>query len=195
MVSSPGFSIDTKSGEFSGSFNVDRMELREYALDTQSFSEKTLSGKVSLELQDLSGRSGDGATVRGRGKLQVREGVLWDVPVFVSLFTFNPQDLFKAKNPFDAGTVEYEIRDRKFRISSLAFTSKTVSLAGRGRINFDGDMHLRLKVKSGPLFGIDFFITDWVGDFWDFLTGAFVGVDVAGPFDKPVVSAKPLPGF
>ncbi len=195
LVSCPGFSIDTKTGDFSGSFNVDRLDIREYALDTSGFAEKTLAGKASLELTGLAGRTGDAGTIKGQGRLKVREGLLWDIPLFVSLFTFNPQDLFKARNQFDAGNVDFEIAERKFLVSSLAFTSSTVSLAGSGRINFDGDMHLRLKVKSGPLFGIDFIITEWAGKILDFITGALVSLDVKGPFEKPAVSATPLPGF
>jgi len=195
LVSSPGFSIDTRTGDFSGTFHVDRLDLREYALDTAGFAEKTLAGRLSLELRDLAGRGGDPGTITGRGSLRIREGLLWDIPLFMSLFTFNPQDLFKARHRFDAGSVEFEIRDRKFLIPSLAFTSSTVSLAGRGRINFDGDLHLRLKVKSGPLFGIDFLITEWAGKVLDFITGAFVGLDVTGTFEDPKVSARPLPGL
>ncbi len=193
VISSPGFAIDTSSGEFSGSFLVDRLDIREYALDTAGFAGKALAGKASLELWDLAGRAGDAGSLTGRGKLRIREGDLWDVPLFVGLFSLNPRGIFKGRDKFDAGTVEFEIKDRRFNISSLAFTSSSVSMAGEGHVHFDGDMHLELKLKSGPLFGIDFFITDWAGRVIDFITSAFVGVRVTGSFDEPKVAVKAFP--
>lgn len=195
VVSSPAFAIDAKSGEFAASFSADRIDLREYALDTAGYAEKTLSGKATLDLPELSGRAGDAGTIKGRGKLTIKEGMLWDIPIFVSLFKLNPQDLFKQQNQFDAGYVDFEIGERKFKIPRLAFTSESVSVLGRGRINFDGDVHLVLKAQTERFFGLDFFLTKILTRTMDYLVNAFHGVEVTGPFEKPEVSQKFFPAF
>lgn len=192
LVAGTSLIVDTQRGEFAGElFTVDRLDIAEYARDTESFARKQLAGKVSLELRDLRGRAGDAGTVTGSGRLTVRDAFLWEIPLFASVFTLNPQDIFKSRNRFDAGAVEFEIRNRKFDVKHLAFTSETVSLVGRGRINFDGELHLKMKPKAGPLLGIDIFPVRVVQEILGLVTSPLLGVEVTGTFDDPKVSVGP----
>ena len=187
LLAAESFLFDTGSKDFSSrKITIDRLDLQEFARDTKSYQDKTLAGKVSLELVGLAGNGSDAGTVVGKGRLVVRDAVLWEVPVFLKLVSLNFSELFSARKQFDAGAVEFEIRNRKIAIEKLAMTSETASVVGRGRIGFDGELHLTLKGKSGPLLGIDFFILNWAGEILSFLTSG-VEVDVRGTFDKPEI--------
>ncbi len=195
LVAGKSFSVDTKTGDFyCESLTVDRLDLHEYSLDTQGYAKKALGGKASLSIQDLAGRASDAKTITGKGRLSIHDGVLWDVPMFVSLFTLNPQELFKSKQQFDTGAVDFEIKDRKFAIDKLSFSSESVSLFGRGSVDFDGNLDLVLKTKTG-FFGIDFLPINLVTGLFDELKGAFHGVAVTGTFEKPETSQKLFPGI
>jgi hypothetical protein len=196
LVAGDAFSLDTRSGDFAGErFTVDRVELAEFAKDTSGFKQKALSGKVSIELENLKGRSGDAGTVTGKGRARVQDALLWDVPVFVSFFQLNPQDLFKSKNSFEAGALDFEIARRRFLVERLAFTSETASIVGRGSVDFDGAIKFYLKPQSGRLLGIDFFILNWASSFLSFFTGGIMGVEVGGSFEKPETVLRPFQGF
>jgi hypothetical protein len=146
-----------------------------------------MAGKISLELRDLKGNSQDASTITAKGRMVIRDGQLWDIPVFLKLFTLNPGELFKSRNQFDAGVIDYDIRQRKITIDRMAFTSESVSVVGRGNISFDGDLNLTLKPRSGPLLGLDFFVLRWAGDLVSFLLDSVVSVEVKGTFDKPEI--------
>ncbi|HZE98667.1 MAG TPA: hypothetical protein VE981_16690 [Planctomycetota bacterium] len=182
------FSLDTKTKEFLGeAFTVDRVDLQEFVRDTKSYSDKNMTGKISLELRDLKGNSLDSSTITAKGRMVIRDALLWDIPIFLKMFTLNPGELFKSRNQFDAGVVEYDIRNRKIAIERMAFTSESVSVVGRGVIGFDGDLNLTLNPRSGPLLGLDFFVLRWAGDLVSFLLDSVVSVKVKGTFDKPEI--------
>jgi hypothetical protein len=188
VLAGRSFSLDTKTKDFFGeAFTVDRVDLQEFVRDTKGYADKNMSGKVSLDLRDLRGNSQDSATITAKGRLIVRDALLWDIPIFLKLFTLNPGELFKTRNQFDAGVVDFDIKQRKISIDRMAFTSESVSVVGRGYIGFDGDLHLILKPRSGPLLGLDFFVLRWAGDLVSFLLDSVVSVEVRGTFDKPEV--------
>ena len=188
VLAGKSFSMDTKTKDFFGeSFTLDRVDLQEFVRDTKSYADKNMSGKMSLELRDLRGNSLDSATITAKGRMVIRDALLWDIPVFLKLFTLNPGELFKTLNQFDAGVIEYDIKNRKIAVDRMAFTSESVSVVGRGSVGFDGDLHLVLKPRSGPLLGLDFFVLRWAGDLVSFLLDSVVSVEVKGTFDKPEV--------
>ncbi|HLY10649.1 MAG TPA: AsmA-like C-terminal region-containing protein [Planctomycetota bacterium] len=188
VLAGRSFSLDTKTKDFFGeAFTIDRVDLQEFVRDTKSYSDKNMSGKISLDLRDVRGNSQDSASITGKGRAVVRDALLWDIPIFLKLFTLNPGELFKTRNQFDAGVVDFDIRQRKITIDRMAFTSESVSVVGRGAIGFDGDLHLILKPRSGPLLGLDFFVLRWAGDLVSFLLDSVVSVEVKGTFDKPEV--------
>ncbi|HEX7897108.1 MAG TPA: AsmA-like C-terminal region-containing protein [Planctomycetota bacterium] len=196
QITGESFGLDIDTGVFFGRlFTIDRLNLAEFAKDTGGFKQKALAGRASLELRDLQGTAGDGASMSGTGRLRVLDAAMWDVPIFLSVFQLNPQDLFKGKNVFEAGAIDFEIKGKKFAISKLAFTSETSSIVGHGRVNFDGDLHLYLRPHSGRLLGLDFFIFNWTAEFLGLFTGALMGVEVTGTFEKPETTIKPFQGF
>jgi hypothetical protein len=195
LIAGQSFWVDTDTGEIgSDALTVDRLDIREFTLDTQGYSKKALSGKASLEVHALAGRASDPSTLTGTGRLKIQDGALWDIPLFASLFTLNPQDLFKKKNQFDAAVIDFRIKNRKFDIGRLSFTSDSVSVIGKGTVDFDGNLDLMLKTRTG-FFGIDFAPLSLVTGVFDELKDQFVGVAVTGTFDKPVTYEKAFPGL
>ena len=176
-------------------FTADRIDVREYARDTRRYAEKQLTGRVSIRLDEFRGRLDDYSTLRGKGRMAIREASLWNVPIFASLVLLNPQDLFTDKNEFDAGAVEFELEGSLLTISDLAFTSPSINVVGRGEMIFGGEMNLILRPKADRFLGIDFFLLDLVTEPLGWLKDRFYGVQVTGTFDDPVVSTKFFPGF
>jgi hypothetical protein len=196
VVTGNSFTIDVDSKDFSATlFTADRVDLGEFVKDTSAFSTKAIAGKVTLEVRDLTGRTDDAGTMKGKGQLQIRDALLWDIPIFLSLFQLNFDKIFTSKNQFEAGAVEFDIRNRKFDVKHLAFTSESQSVVGHGRVNFDGELHLFLRPISQRLVGIDFFILNWAATFISWFTGGITGVEVTGTFEKPETSIKPFQGF
>lgn len=188
LLAGRSFSLDTKTKEFMAELiTLDRVDLQEFVRDTKSYASKTMSGKASLEIRDLKGNSLDSGTITANGQLVIRDALLWDIPIFLKLFTLNPGELFKTRNRFDAGVVEFEIKQRKIVIKRMAFTSESVSVIGKGYVGFEGDLNLVLKPRSGPLLGLDFFVLRWAGDLMSLLLDSVASVEVKGTFDKPEI--------
>jgi hypothetical protein len=53
-------------------------------------------------------------------------------------------------------------------------------------VGFDGDLHLKLRPKSGAILGIDILPVQVITAVLDALTG-FVEVEVTGTFEKPEI--------
>ncbi|MBI3857254.1 MAG: hypothetical protein HY293_16330, partial [Planctomycetes bacterium] len=188
VLAGRSFSLDTKTKDFYGeAFTLDRVDLQDFVRDTKSYSTKVMTGKASLEVRDLKGNSLESSTITGKGRMMIRDAQLWEIPIFLKMFTLNPGELFKARNQFDAGVVDFDIKQRKINIDRMAFTSESVSVVGRGYVGFDGDLNLVLKPRSGPLLGLDFFVLRWAGDLLSFLLDSVVNVEVKGTFDKPEI--------
>ena len=85
-------SMNTETSEMEGAFTADRIDVREYARDTRRYAEKQLTGRVSIRLDEFRGRLDDYSTLRGKGRMAIREASLWNVPIFASLILLNPQE-------------------------------------------------------------------------------------------------------
>ncbi len=147
------FEVNLESKEFGGDFRVDRLDLREFAGDTKTFSTKPPKGRASLELRNLRGKGGDAATITGWGVLRITEAELWTVPLFLNIL--NPLEWTESRM-IDAGVIVFEIKDRAFHIKSMILQGAEVALKGKGTINFDGDYDLWLRFESGSVLGIAF---------------------------------------
>lgn len=186
------FNINTATGEYSGCFRASNIDLGELRLDTEAYSKRRVSGRLNMEIADLKGKTGDRASVSGKGKLQVWDGYLWDVPLFLKVFSLDPTK-FAKKSQFDVGDVQFELSGGKVNLDSVVFRSDDAILFGGGVLDFDWNLDLRLKLESKIL-----------GDFWLFkpvdfiinnLSGAFWGIEVKGPFENPQVDWKLIPGL
>jgi len=189
------FEVDVATGVYGGDFSVIGLKLREFIRDTERFRDRVVDGRADLRLQDLRGQGDDLKSLRGRGTLDLRDGFLWNVPVFFSLWTINPQQIFRERNAFDAGRVEFEMLDGKFDVRSLALSNDEVNVIGRGEIGFGGELDLVLRARGGALFGTRFPGLDLLLSPLEQLREAFLGVRVTGNFDQPEAKLEMFPGI
>ncbi len=180
--------FDTKSDRFSGHLQVANLNLKSYSDSTQEFKDsESPEGKVDIEIRNLKGTGSDTATITGSGKITISQGRLWQVPVFAGLFSLDPTK-WGGEPVFDAGSIYFDIADRKFRIKTLGFEGKGTSIVGKGEVDFDGNLDLKLRMESGSLFGIDFFLFRIPVQVVDILRNAILPIKVTGTLDEPKVN-------
>lgn len=183
-------SYDLATKQYTAAVKVSGVELREFKQDTEGYNQKAISGRVTINLPEIRGVVGKTETVTGKGDLEIWDADLWEVPVFLRMFTLDPTK-WGTKSNFNAGIVKFEAKNDKIEIRSVIFKSEDAYLYGSGYIDFNWNLDVVLKVESKIL-----------GDFWlfkpiDFIfnsfQAAFLGVQVKGPFENPEVTPKMFP--
>jgi hypothetical protein len=174
-------SVNTRTGDFRGDFFADRIDLHELSNAIKGYSERGLSGIVSLQKMTLQGKIGDAATIKGAGACTVDEGFLWGVPLFMELFSLDLEKVFRDRPASLRGKMYFDIRDSRVVINDLRLEEKDLEIVGRGKIQFDGTMDLIIKTNSDIL-GVH------IPGISDLLNAAKGGVQAwraTGTFDKP----------
>lgn len=146
---------------------------------------RNLRGSLGVELQ-LRGEYADLRKIEGAGSVQIRDGALWEVPVFRDVF----KTLAIRKAPvFEKGRFSFRVADQKFSLvpagnggPPFELVSKFMDVtAQNGSLDFSGNIDLDLRIKSFsgiPILGelIGFFLS-----FADFrLTGPIGNPQIAG---------------
>ncbi|MBI2901629.1 MAG: hypothetical protein HYY17_15710 [Planctomycetes bacterium] len=181
--------LDTESKELGGEFTVDRLDLYEYTSDSESVRKKgrdPLVGKATLELRDLRGKGGDAKSITGTGKLVITEAKLFPVPAVALIMSLN-LSAWGAEKVISAATIHFDIKDGRFEVRSLAMQGAGVAIVGKGSIDFDGRLDLKLKMQSGGLLGIDFILFQIPMRILDLLRDSVFGIHVTGTLDEPKI--------
>lgn len=147
---------DIQTDELSyGNFVVDRLNLREFVMDTDKWSDRKLSGTVRLEIADLKGRATETESLTGTGSIRITDGQLLGVPGIVS---FLDPSSFGDDRKFAAMKSEFAIEKRRFEMAEFAFlgTEGTGGVYGKGWLDFDGKFSVRVNTETGALFGLPF---------------------------------------
>ncbi|MCB9913780.1 MAG: hypothetical protein H6828_01365 [Planctomycetes bacterium] len=160
-------------------------------------------GQASGELR-LSGELADLLSITGRGWGEVRDSVLWSVPVLRDLFT---QLGYDATAVFDDMSARFRVQDGVILMEDMVVHSPLLNLSGRGTLGLDGALHHDLQVKyalmdkAGPL-----------GSLIHLLQNTLLSVAIRGDMERPRVflrgaltgpfqgvdehwRALPLPGY
>ena len=180
--------LDLESDEYSGDLQVSNMDLASFSRSTETFAtSEPPEGKVDIEIKGLTGVGSDAASLRGKGKITISQGKLGRIPIFAGIFSLDPTKW--GGNPvFDAGSIYFDLADRKVQIHTLGFEGKGSSILGKGSVDFDGNLDLKLRMESGGLFGIDFFLFRIPVQIVDFLRNAILPIKVTGTLEKPEVN-------
>jgi hypothetical protein len=144
-------------------------------------------GQVAGELE-LSGLGNDLRTLQGRGEAHITQGDLGELPAFLALLKIlrlSPA----TKTAFDSADVAYRIENGKTLIDPVRFTGDAFSLKGRGTLDVQGDLDLRLQV----LLGRDRFHLFLLSDALREASGQFFLVRVQGTPSFPKFGLEPLP--
>ena len=171
---------------YAASLAVAGADLQQYA--------KTLSGRqkfrgaVNARL-DLEGFGSDLHTLQGGGKAEIVDGDLGELPVYLKLFKLVNRAA-PTKTAFDSAEVSLNVHNGKTYFEPIRLTGNAFSLLGRGTMDVQGDLDLRLRV----LFGRDKLHLRGVSDLAREASGQFFVVRVSGTPSYPKFELVPLPG-
>jgi hypothetical protein len=175
----------TATPRYSASLSVQRADLQEYARTLPG--RQTFRGLVDARL-DLAGLGGDAHTLSGGGEAHVVNGDLGELPVYLQLVKV--LTLSRAtKTAFDSADVALTIRNGKTYLEPIQFTGDAFSLHGRGTMDVQGELDLRLRV----LYGRDRMHLRLVSDALREASGQFLVVSVRGTPSFPKFRLEPLP--
>jgi len=149
-----------------------------------------LNGQLSASAE-ISGQGGRKDTLKGFGKLALRNADIYESPVMIQLLQIlsihKPQ-----KNAFSACDVEFRLIGNNASLDSVHFLGGPFSLAGNGEMRLDTkvvDMILSARIARGsfPL------LSDFLGGAGDQITKIRIDGPLTG--GGPRVTQIPLPGL
>jgi hypothetical protein len=174
-------------------------QLEEYA--------RTISGRQSyrgvIDAQiEFNGQGNDVRNLQGGGAARVTQGDLGELPpvlrlakVVNSFATFNVAAPDRQRTPgktaFDSADIAFTIRNGSTTFDPIKFTGNAFSLQGKGTMDPQGNLDLRLNV----LWGRDRFHFPLVSDFTREASTPFLIARVQGTPAYPRPSIEPLPLF
>jgi hypothetical protein len=129
--------IQVESGEFSLKCDVSALELAELAKSI-SPGAKGITGELDINVS-VEGKAKNPRSWRGEGSARIRNGKLWDVPVFYGLATLIMKPAFKP-GTFRQGTTDFKIKGGAISTSNLRLIGEDIGVDARGKLEFDGNL-------------------------------------------------------
>jgi hypothetical protein len=180
-----GVSLDA-TPRYEASLAVSGADLQQYAKTLPG--RQTFRGLVRAQL-DLKGFGGDPRTLQGTGEAHVLDGNLGELPVFLKLFNYL-QLSSAARAAFDSADLGLTVQNGKTYLDPVRLTGTPFSLLGRGTMDVQGDLDLRLRV----IYGRDRVHIRGLSDLLREASGQFVSVRVLGTPSFPKFKLEALPG-
>jgi hypothetical protein len=190
---------DLLGGRLTGAFAVSLDATPRYAArvevagaDLQQYARtlpgrQTFRGLVDARL-DLAGFGGDPRTLQGSGEAHIAHGDLGKLPLFLQLvkvLKLSPA----TKTAFDEADVYLTVRDGRSVLDPVRFTGDAFSLLGRGTMDVQGELDLKLRV----LYGRDRVHVRGLSDLVREVSGQFLVVGVRGTPSLPKFTLEPFP--
>ena len=186
--------------QYHAGFSLDGARLEEYA---QTISgRQSYRGLVNARIA-LNGLGSDVRTLSGRGEAQITQGDLGEIPpvlkIAKALNLFLYLDQPPAASPrssgktadFDSANVAFSISHGSTVFETIKFTGNAFSLQGKGTMDPQANLDLRLNL----LWGRDRFHVPLLSDFArEASTSVFI-IHVQGTPSAPRVDPEPLPQF
>ena len=171
--------------QYAASVQVLNADLQRYAM-TQPHKQ-SYRGLVSGEIE-LSGMGSDFHTIQGKGGIRVTDGALGELPVVLRLV--NKLNFSSAaRTAFDSADVGINIVNGESTLDPIKLTGDTFSLRGRGTMDPQGDLDLRLS----PVYGRDKIRVPFVSDAVREATGQLFVISIKGPIAFPMIRPEALP--
>lgn len=171
---------DTASS-FDGRIELDDADLRELLL-LRGGTAEGIEGRVSMHVE-FSGDTASRSGIRGGGRIDVKSGRLWDLPIFATLYRVSLGRVFgdTGKPVFESGFVEFELRRGDVILNEVKFSGPLLSVDGRGVAGPTGiDVLVAPKVVEAEL--------PIVGPVLDFLKRRVISYRIFGPWARPRVA-------
>lgn len=147
-----------------------------------------LSGQVLVE----QGQSRKGRPWRGRGNAEIRDGLLWGLPLFGMLSpVFDAVAPGMGKAQFNAGTGTFTLTNNTVEFQKVELASTAMRLDLKGGVDFDGNVDLFLEAR--PLRDIPL-----LGAILDVVLAPFTKLfeyRVKGTLGQPEAELRHVPSF
>ena len=151
-----------------------------------------ISGEIDLQLK-LAGKGKDWRKLSGNGCVRVKDGQLWQIPVFYGLSTLILKPASRG-TVFKEGNADFKIADGILETENLKFMGEDIGLSAAGTVQFGG----KLDFAVTTVFDREFMsktsglieITSALSKILDFF---IVQHHIGGTLSKPSYNVIPLP--
>lgn len=146
-----------------------------------------LRGKIRGWI-DLKGRGKSAQGLTGRGRLEIRDGQIYELPVIgqvLKVLSFTAPD----KTAFNQVLVDFDVEREAFRFNMIDLIGDALSLRGKGWARFDKKLHLdfySMLSRTGRSIPL---VNALVGE----ATKGWVGVEVRGTVNSATAQLKAIP--
>ncbi len=171
--------------KFEAHLQIEKADLKSLARNLPG--KQNFSGMVSGKI-DVSGLGQNMHSLQGGGEAHVTQGDLGKLPVFfrvVNLLNLAPT----TNAAFDKADVWFTIRNGETTFNPIQFFGYAFSLHGRGHLDAQGDLDVKLRV----LYGRDSWHILLVSDAIREASGQIFVIRVLGNFASPIFKPMPLP--
>jgi len=149
----------------------------------------TMRGVLSAAL-DVEGDWSAERTLRARGDVQIREGVMYRLPLALGLLQISHLSL-PVSDSFSRATITYRMRKQKVSFERIVLESPNMRMAGDGEMDTE-TRKLDLTLTTSNPAGVDLGpVTDMVNSLRDQL----ITIRVTGTLDEPKTEVKQLSGL
>lgn len=156
--------------------------------DDTGLKDKDISGTVQAQLK-LNGFSNDASKLSGAGKINIKDGKLWELNLFKGfgslLFTTDFTNVV-----FNEGRCSFEVMDEYISTENLVLRSTLADIIGIVKIGFDTSIDATLDIEVSP----DVPLTGTLKDVTTAIlgqAGRFGVIRVTGNFKEPKYNFKP----
>ncbi len=151
-----------------------------------------IEGLISGRLTVTEAHSRTNGPWYGGGEIRLRDGFLWDLPLFGGLsIAFDKIAPGLGQTRFNSGHASFTIKDRFVRTHDLEFNSPTMRLKADGTVDFDSNMNATMQAELlrdvpllGPVIGLALSPFSKLFEY-----------DVRGTLGKPEMEPRYVPSF
>lgn len=171
---------------FGGDFTL--RDARVEALASSVYGERARAeGRLDADLR-FRGESDNPQRFSGRGRLEVRQGRLYELPIIAGIL--NVLSLSPPEKPvFDEAIAHLVLEPDRIVVEEAKILSSAVSLYGKGEVR-DGEQRLLFVPELGRTGPFSFI--PGVDELWRLIKGTLIQVEVTGPVSAPVARVIPL---
>ncbi|MDD5236254.1 MAG: AsmA-like C-terminal region-containing protein [Candidatus Omnitrophica bacterium] len=173
---------------FSIELNAENIDLAKLKTDISRIKDEDISGLVNITA-DGKGTLKDLNNLKAKGKVNIREGRLWELDLFKGLSEFLFLPSFH-KVIFKEGSADFQIENKTVYTSNAILKSSDMDLFGEGSIGFDGrlDLALTTQLAAELMQG-----SKDIRRFTTVLSGNYLLVKVDGTLEEPKYHISSIP--
>ncbi len=180
------------TNDFEGALKLKAAELNQLKRGNKLAENlKPIHGKIDGWV-NFAGQGSDTKKLTGDGGVRVTEAEIWEIPIVFNVLNFLALKI-PEKEFIEEAKVKFKIASEKFSFKELTLNSDSVSFSGKGHVDFEGNLNVRLELDILP--GMPFFIEplgDLMGGVGQWIQGALIPVSVTGTLDDPQAHIEPL---